>query len=520
MPVEDYLPEWNDLWERCDDNPMLFFHLALKDGRIDQELYDHEMSMLLVYEKMKPLPPEYEELLHEQAKAAVWNEPAGWFSTAWREFLKAFWGWIKDNIGEAFVIVKDIVTAAFDAYWPPVKDAIEAVGLKVFDFTMKGILDAGEITPEKAPAMAARAYTMALGAGITAHAMSVGFEMTHILKSLGFHQMTAIIAQLGAFGPLTGATLGQVYYSALRQPMSYAVNKVTRSKLPDDKLAIEFRSKREISYPEFEDLMGYHGYTDRWIRRIESWQWKDPRMLEIMRMAEDPIIVTPPPANLEDELRTMGITGERRKDWWLWRKFMRAGYEDCDIPNMIMAIHRKGIHNALTYFKTALRRNYRWGFATENDLREGMRDMGLTEEYIGWTKRAGALDREYFLKQDLIRQYELAYRNDVMSGRDFEVALTLLGLPPKTVTTMAVTEKIRKHPRVTHDVDPESERAMAKIQTKYTALYIEQYRKNIIDEAELLESLMAIGVLPELAEVTVDLEATKRLPKPPVESIT
>ncbi|GAJ25076.1 unnamed protein product, partial [marine sediment metagenome] len=213
--------------------------------------------------------------------------------------------------------------ATFEQYWPPVESAIEAAGEKIFDLTMKGLLHGGQVTPESAPGLAAKMFGVALGAGITAHAMSVGFEMIHPFKSLGFHQMTGMIAQLGSFGPVSAATLGQVHYAALRLPMSYACNKVTRSRLPDDMVLQILAVKPDIPMEKFVETMKYHGYSDDWIDRIRATMYHEPRYFELKMMSEDETAAKPP-SDVSDLARTefkkYGVTPQ---DQWLFMKSRR-----------------------------------------------------------------------------------------------------------------------------------------------------------------------------------------------------
>jgi len=487
MPVEDYLPEWESLWEEAGHEATTFFNLAFNRGMIDMETYAHEFAMLELPLAEIPLSPESEEILKQQIKASIWSDPAGWFSTAWREFLKAFWGWIKDNIGEAFVIVKDIVTAAWDTYWPPLEKKIEAAGLKVFDYGMKTILGAGEVTPERAMGVATRALTTALGFGITAHAMSVGFEMCHPLKSLGFHQMTAIIAQLGAFGPLTGATLGQVYYSALRQPMSYAVNKVTRSKLPDEMTLQIMAVKPDIKIEEFRDIMKYHGYSDYWIDRIEATMYHEPRYFELKMMSED----------------------ESASEDWLRLKSRRGGFSEADTKVMVSSYIKGATRmQRLDYYKQVFYA-YKEGWMSRAEFDKNLDSLELRADAKEFSARAA--ERAYL--NGFVKSYASywlsSYAKDLISSHDLETHLVLLGMVPSKVSLSVAEAKVKKYKKPAVEEPPDLEPVMAKARAKYSQAYIELYRRELIGIDELEVYLVQLGIHPELAAATAFLEAAR-----------
>jgi len=630
MSVEDYLPEWESLWEIAAYNPRFFFHLAWTQGLLDDSGYQHELtipptsttpwtlaeyiryypgqwnaSAALVqppylripglteeqnrylqrqtlfthslfdagfmtksdFDRIRkelataiPQPGEVPELgLHyellerlrdylrvafDASLKATWpvivkgawaavdvgrkivKELWDWFLKTAADFFVWLWeklkparDWLRENVPLFLDWLWGHVKAMFEQYWPPIEEAIEKGGRTVFDWTVKNLLHGGQVTPEMAPGMAAKMFGVALTAGVTAHLASVGFELIHPFKSLGFHQMTGMIAQLGSFGPVTAATLGQVHYAALRRPMMYACNKVTRSQIPDEKLLIELRSKREIDKAEFDEAMAYQGLSDKWIDVIERWQWKDPRMFELMRVADIGIEQGPPPSSEMWWFNRFGITGEKLKDWWLYRKLMRAGYEDVDLDVLVRTIHRREISFAMTYVRTAVRRNYRWGFLADKELDEWIDRLMLPKQAKTWISWAGDLDREYFYRNDLKGQYKMAYRNDLIDEDELHLSLLLLGLPMRNVREIVTTERIRKSPRVRREAAAPQRAAMSKIQIKHTQLYIEQYRKGVISRDGLLQSLMAIDIRPELAELTCELEETKLLPKPKLESV-
>jgi len=578
MAIKDYLPEWKMIWDEVAGDPRRFFQVLRARHYIDDATYVMEMKLLpppgeptkTLKESIAAYLAEYvpkveEELLElgeevkvavyrpivdyavaaaqpiledlwsmvarggkalEDAARAILRELWAWLRENVPKFLAWFWketkpqrDWLRENVPLFLDWIWGHVKAAFEQYWPPVEEAIEKGGRTVFDWTVKNLLHGGHVTPEMAPGMAAKMFGVALTAGITAHAMSVGFELMHPFKELGFHQMTGMIAQLGSFGPVTAATLGQIHYAALRRPMMYACNKVTRSQIPDEKLLIEFRSKREIDKAEFLEAMAYQGFSDKWIEIIERWQWKDPRMFELMRVADIGIEQGPPPSSEMWWFNRFGITGEKLKDWWLYRKLMRAGYEDVDLDVLVRTIHRREISFAMTYVRTAVRRNYRWGFLTDTELDEWIDRLLLPKQAKTWISWAGGLDREYFYRNDLKDQYKMAYRNDLIDGDELHLSLLLLGLPIRNVREIVTTERIRKSPRVRREAAAPQRAAMSKIQIKHTQLYIEQYRKGLIDKDGLLRSLMAIDIQPELAELTCELEETKLLPKPKLESV-
>jgi len=221
------------------------------------------------------------------------------------------------------------------------------------------------------------------------------------------------------------------------------------------------------------------------------------------------------PESEREWFKKFGLAGVSDKDWWLQRKFMRAGYEDVDIPVMIRFIHRREVAFALTYVRTAIRRNYRWGYLTDDELEQWIDRLQLPEQAKKWIKDAGDLDREYFYRQDLQRFYVTAYRNDVLDDDELMVSLIAMGLPARETEIIVRTEKVKKKPKPALPVAAPLKKPLSEVQKKYITLYRDQFRKNLITTDQYTAALLAIGLSAELAEVSVALEETRKAPALP-----
>ncbi|GAI68373.1 unnamed protein product, partial [marine sediment metagenome] len=353
------------------------------------------------------------------------------------------------------------------------------------------------MTPEKSLSLAGIMFGSAVGFGTLAHGMALAVEAVPNLKYMGVHYLSGFSAQMGAFGAVSTATMGVIAALAVREPFKYYMNSILRAVIPDEKLLIEFRSKREIDYNQFESYMKYHGYTDEWITKIDSWLWKDPRLFEILYCAD----VTVPPKE------------------WLIRKFERAGYEDIDIKTLVRVVERRTTRSPRTYYTTSLRRNFRHGFITEEQLTEGIRALEMAEEAIDWIKRTGELDNLYEVNSDWVTTFRTSYRNDIITEEECEASLSALGLPQDRVEAIIELEWVRKEPRILREERTEIQTEWRKIQTSYSRVYIESFRRGLITEDTLAASLTAIGIKNKVANMTARHEAIKLLPKPKPEAI-
>jgi len=529
MVYTDYLPEWEALWAKADMDPERFFALAVEAGRLTIEDYEREaasagfepnLAQFLVGKTLEiPALEDHAKLLEviegyeTPPPDSVASTLTLYFRSAFREAIASLWQWSLEQLKALIDKVVETVTPVLQNAWDAAKGKMEEWALELYKQLDRICEEHAPIKPEDAGPLAAKLYLLAMTAGMGAHGISIVTELLHPLKSLGIHQTAAMVGDFAQFGRIGSAISGPLISGVLQKVIQYAANNKFRPTIPNDRLLVELRSKREIDKGTFDKAMAYSGFNQDWIDAIERWQWKDPRMFEIVRLADVGLEQGSPPAAELEDLARMGITGDRLKDWWLYRKFMRAGYEDVDLPVMVDFIHRREVAFAMTYVRTAIRRNYRWGYLSDEQLDTWLSRLKLPEQAKEWIRWAGDLDRDYFYKQDLVAYYKQAYRNDLIDDDELMVNLVAMGMPTKDVTLTVETEKAMKKPAPSAPVPAPAKKPTAQIQSKYIQLYREQYRRGLIDEGWYLTNLKALGLDPDLAQATVSLEVTKALPK-------
>lgn len=504
-----------DIWAGSDDDIITFTDLLAAHGVIE---WDQRERMVANPQRSYAVkvPSEVAREVHRgEVSEAIFETQKGYFATAVREVLVSLWQWFLEKLKDLIDLVVGVLKPVLQEAWEFAKSQFEDVGRSVYDHVQKLFEGHSPMRPEDAPALALKLYLFAMGAGMTAHGVAAVTELLHPLKRVGLHQTAAMIGDYAGFGRITGATMGPLVSRVLGQNMTYMVQDRFRPQIPDERLLIEFRSKREIDKAQFDKAMGYQGFSAEWTDVIERWQWKDPRMFEIIRLADIGLDQGSMPSGEREWFRKFGLPGIPESDWWLQRKFMRAGYEDVDIPVMIRFIHRREVSFALTYVRTAIRRNYRWGYLTDQELDTWMDRLQLPEQAKEWIFWAGELDRDYFYKQDLVMYYKTAFRNDVIDDDELLVSLIAMGMPAKESDIIVRTERLKKKPKPAKPVTAPVKKPLSDVQKKYITLYRDQFRKNLISSDAYLYSLLSIGLAPELAEVSVALEETRKAPALP-----
>jgi len=356
MPVEDYLPEWEWLWEEVHHNDIDFFVEARNRGLIDDATFEFEINLYMG----QPLEPEeYLTLTEEQRKAevgkAIFDEQRGYFATAFREVIRSMWKWILEQLKSLIDLVVNVLKPLLQDAWDFAKAQLEEQGRKVYDYTQKMFAAHSPLSPEDAPALAGKLYLFAMGAGMAAHGAAVATELLHPLKTVGLHQTAAMIGDFAGFGRICGATMGPLVNKVLGQLMTYNVQKYYRPVLPDDMLLQIMAVKPDITMEQFREGMGYMGYSDEWIDSIQKTMYHEPRYFELKMMSED----------------------EAATDEWLRLKSRRAGFTEKDTDVMVRSYVKQASRmQRVDYYRQSFYM-YKEGYITHERFEELLDEMQL-----------------------------------------------------------------------------------------------------------------------------------------------
>lgn len=350
------------------------------------------------------------------------------------------------------------------------------------------------ITPDNVPSVAAGTVALATGFGTAAHLSSAFFELMHPLKALGLNQLSAFLSQMAGFGGITAVTMGILTGTALRQPMVSYANDMFRPQLPGEGYLQALAVKPDLSLADLRKYMAYNGWSDAWIDRAITTMYKEPGHRELLLMSEDSPI---------DEK-------------WLYTKIRRAGYDPADTEKVMTGVMAKNESTERRTVFSALGRMYKEGYINDSDFSSQIAPLGMRAENIALVMKAQKMNYAFDQTNDLLRLYSSEFQKEVITEDELGVALSALGIIPEKVDFLVAKEVIRKLPRPTHKETAENARAIATLQKKYVALYIDQFRKELIDAVELRRNLEYIGLTADLAEVTTLQEVTKRLPIPSV----
>ena len=412
--------------------------------------------------------------------------------------------------------VRNTLIPEIQKFCEPELTKIKDIAVNAKDGIVEKIMQFRPMTPEKVPEAAGWILGSAIGFGMIAHGISVVTELVHPLKSMGVHYLAGFMGDMGNFSVIATAVMGTLVYTAIRQPYSHYVNAMFRTNIPDETLLNAMRAKREITKPQFDQFMRYHGYPEWILDALERYIWMDPRLFEVIRIAE----ITSPPTEIPDKaaqwLADADIELPRDEDWWYYMKFGKAGYDDIDLPVLADASSFAVKRREQTMFLMRVRTAYREGLMDGKQAYEYLKDAGLRDDVAEFRMKSMFEELRQAMAGDVKSDLTYKFREDLITEDVFLSGLLYAGFLEDKANYIIYREKLRKQTKVSREVKKELEKTETEFQRAQQKLYREQFRKGLIDADTYENNLNVIGFLPEMASITVAIEVAGRYEDPEI----
>jgi hypothetical protein len=412
-------------------------------------------------------------LLH--AGEAVWGLITGipqWIVNNALPFVEMVAEWIKVHILDP---IGKVATDA--AHW-------------AFD-QMAGV---GQGDPEAVMGVAAGLVAAAIPFGIAAHLLGNAAEVAHPLKSMGFTLTARALVDLTNIGKISEATIGVGYALALGHPMEYWLSRRIRWRIPDDRNLLESYTKRDISEGETDLALAYHGYNEARIQALKESAWHEPRPFELRRLMDSGVV---PVA-------------------WLKAKLRRNMLRDEDVDVMAAALGHNQYSTQRGELWSAAWSLLRDGASTPARFAADVGPLAMPADQIALGVRAAALQHA----ADLVNFQTTTLLTAAVDGQitvdELGIALNALGMVADRVKAEQARARVRIAGKVTAKAPGADTALLAKLQTEQTTLWVQRFRRGLVDVDGLYTNLVAIGLDPSIAQVTVDLEVARQTPLVPI----
>lgn len=342
--------------------------------------------------------------------------------------------------------------------------------------------------PESALAIAAALGALAIPFGVNAHLLALAAEHSHPLKQVGYGLFASLLVQLTPLAVLADATIGASVRAAVSRPMEYWVARRIRWRIPGGGEVAGLWKEGSISTADARLYLAYAGYSDGKIDALLDMFDEEVNLMQLRRLLDSGTI---PPVWLTNMLRRLGYKGED------------VGVIQTALEATQFAQQRSQLYGAAM----ALLRD---GFSTPDRFSAQVAPLALHPRQLDLAVRAARLD----YTAELVKLQLGTLRRQVTSGQisvsEFGVALAAIGLQPDRIRVEQAKATAQLAPRVAAIVAREAEAAYRDLQRARIALWAERFRRGLIDRATLELNLVAVGLDPNLARLTVEIEEAKR----------
>jgi hypothetical protein len=315
----------------------------------------------------------------------------------WEE-AAAKWSWVLDGISG---VMTGFITS--------LGDAAQSAGMGAPP------LDVTDVSGQASAAIqgATRLITTGLTGLLSLVGMALAGETIGFWKHVGMGQIAAIIWDASSFRIITSAFIGAISYAVIGQPLRYNLNALLRPYLPQMRDISDAYAKREITQPQFDQAFAYMGIPDDWIEVYHRYIWRDPRLFEVVRIAEIAKVTKVPDPLAVQWFTRAGHTEWINEDWWYYLKFAKAGYDDIDVPVLVEVAKMAVARREQTLYLTQIRRLAREGYIEEERTRELLEEAWIPKDPVDFRLAGIGLEREYNLRA--------AVRSTVLSAMDHEL---------------------------------------------------------------------------------------------------
>lgn len=320
--------------------------------------------------------------------------------------------------------------------------------------------------------------------GTQAHLTAVLFEMIPWAKHFGVTQASAFLADMAAFGPIASATWGQAIGEGVGRPSKYQISAIMRSRIPDERDLEELLIKRVISEEQFRNFMAFHGYLPEYVDALATKAFRDPRLSEIIRLAQEASI---------DENEVFN---------WI----RRAGFSDDDATRMLPPIMSQAMRAERGRLISEVMTNLHEGFLTDEEANIYFERLSIPAKARGFLFDTARLS----FRRDLITEHqktlERALASGLMNEGQFALGMSALGIRPEKASAVAARIDTERTAKVAQEERREVEKEIREHQHATIARLKEQFEIGLLDRNLFRLFLIAVGIVEQVADEIVILE--------------
>ena len=329
---------------------------------------------------------------------------------------------------------------------------------------LTAISELSPILPEKS------VQTLALLTGVLGataagiYGISLIPELSHPLRKIGIieiaHKIVDWIGPSTLFAFAAGALMG----AAVKTPLTYYVNYIVRSKLPDLSDFREMLSRWRLSDEEFKLYMKYYGLDEKWFPIFKE-------------LANTPMSV----AYLRYYAANFGYHYKQ-----IHEELTRRGYSKTSVEMMHQMLAVEEIRTVRGLLESELMKHYMYGYMSREEFLQELKGLRYTEVQSKLLAQYGELVSQRYDIYDKIKALQYMVRRGKITLQEYAAELKKLGLRDDKIVRMVQIEMARA-PENIQATDTEIVKAYGR------SVAIKRFKEGITTEKDLEEELRMLG---------------------------
>lgn len=370
---------------------------------------------------------------------------------------------------------------------------------EILDALMDGFLTSFRLQGKAVPRDVADALKTAiipmLSLGLTLEVATTLAEHIHPAKETGWKAVSHFLHDTVGFKALSESYIWPIRKIMIEEPTIKSMNRIFQPYYPTQGELTGLARKYEITEEEYRDAMRGFGVREEYINALLTGFWADPRLREILLLAQVERPDPEPPQAAIDWLTHAGLEEYLGPDWWFALKFAKAGYDRIDIPVLIKVVRSQFLIKELGDLRVMRRAQYKSGQLSRAGYEEFLRGRGLREEELAPQLDAIEAERLKDQNDETQKLYELQYKNGRIDEAALKAALIGLGLAEERVTSRVEYLTTQKLGKLREDID-------SRVPTR--ADFEQAYKRGATTKEALIDRLDKMGYTIADAQLIAD----------------
>ncbi len=532
---------------------------AIKEGTLPStDLAD--AVTLLVTELTKPGSPSTLNLLGEYLKGILQlvTDPIAWVETTSKNMADSQKQGVLHRIE---LSLANIISKGTDIS-EPVLDTLAAPFRVVTEEALKrfraALNENSPADPSKVTHVAATALTEAYQFGQRAHYMAVAAEIFPWFRFLGLPQMAAALGDLSGFRTVSQLVATSTLGGSITRPMRWANNDIFAPEILTIRDLYSLVHQRVIEIPRFVRGLQQQGFNEESVGAIVKGVWRQPTVRDLALAIED---TTVDESWLRERVRKAGyedadadqltsslvqraLKAARGRvisaalanvtdgllDTESYRTILeslqlRQDEIELQIRTAEISARRDTVNTAIGTYK----RQYLNDVIDRNDFVLTLTALGVNPDRVDLialdadAQRAPKIAREEEAKlkaavreiqTELVPRYRRLYELGVIDEVAYENILIEAGISTQVAAQAVLLDKQKRRIVTTTAQATALERETARLVAETEEALRLQYRKGLIDETQLKNSLLDLGYTEGKAQIILNQERARIAPPP------